>query len=115
MQGPSEPPFHLSIPDRALLLIFALGVVSLFLIANRGAYRGFFTGDDFDNLANAREVEISYHGKALLKPRLVGDQAFRAAAHFYYYAMVRLAGLRYRPYVAVIHVMDERARLQHRE
>jgi hypothetical protein len=87
------------------LLTFALCIAGLFLIANRGAYRGFFSGDDFDNLANAREAQISYYGQALLKPRVVGEGTFRAVAHFYYFALVRVARLRYRPYVATIHLI----------
>ncbi len=76
-----------------------------FLVANRGAYKGFFTDDDFDHLANAREAEISYYGKVLLKPSLSGEETFRPVGHFFFYAMVRLFGVRFSPYITGIHVL----------
>lgn len=87
------------------MLIFALAVVILFLIANRGAYKGFFTGDDFDHLANAREAELSYYGKMLVSPRISGDLPFRPVPHFYFFAMVRLFGFRFSPYITGIHLL----------
>jgi hypothetical protein len=100
-----QHPATLSKSDRAPLLIFALGVAVLFFIANRGAYRGFFSDDDFDNIANARGTEFSYYIEVLLKPSVSGDHIFRPAAHAYYWLMSRAAGLHYRPYVAGIQIL----------
>jgi hypothetical protein len=42
---------------RLALFAFALIVCVLFLIANRGVYRGFFSNNDFAKMANARSIE----------------------------------------------------------
>ena len=56
-----------------VLAAFAVIVTGLFLIANRAAYRGFFSDDDLDNIANARGVELSYYGPALVKPMIARE------------------------------------------
>jgi hypothetical protein len=87
------------------LLVFALAVASLFLVANRGAYRGFFPDDDLDNLAQGRQADLLYYGKMLLSPKFGGDTNFRPAAGFYYWAAPRLFGLRFKPYIGTIHAI----------
>ncbi len=84
------------------LLIFVVAAAALFLIANRAAYRGFFSDDDLDNIANARGVELSYYGPALVKPMISRETVFRPVPDLYYYVMSRAAELRFAPYVAVI-------------
>lgn len=82
----------------------AIAVIALlFLIANRGAYQGFFTDDDFDNMANAHGSHLADFTDALIKPVAGGAVAFRPAAHAFYYVLVRTAGVSFTPYVAGIH------------
>jgi hypothetical protein len=78
-------------------------MVLLFLIANRAAYRGFFTDDDFDNLANAREIPLSDYPRAFAIPALTGDGVFRAAPYFICSVAIRAAGLHFPRYIAMIH------------
>jgi hypothetical protein len=91
-------------------MAFALALALFFLWVNKPAYRGFFTDDDLDNLANAREIHISDIGRALVLPVAGGgDGNFRAAAYSYYFAMARTVGTRYGPYVAgvqAIHLLN---------
>src|SRR5579862_473406 len=92
-------------PTRPLLLLFAVSVCILFLIGNRGAYQGFFYEDDFDTLANAREVEPSYLLFALMKPMTSPDSVFRPVPELYYYVMARAAAFHFQPYVTVIQAL----------
>lgn len=96
---------QLNTSTRIWLLIFAFTAVFFFLAANRGAYKGFFTDDDFDHLANARETQIIDYGKALVKPSVSGEATFRPVGHFFFYIMVRLFNTRFSPYIAGIHVL----------
>src|SRR6266853_6261310 len=87
------------------LAAFGVCVAVLFLLINRPAYKSFFTDDDFDNLANAQEVDIGGIAQTLVNPNTVGNGQFRGVPYVYYYAMVRAARLHYAPYVAGIHVI----------
>src|SRR5258708_9603110 len=91
--------------SRLRLLLFALCVAGLFLIANHSAYQGFFTGDDLDNMCNARLMKWSDIGRVLAQPSLSGPNTFRAVGYSYYVVLVRSAGLSYWPYVAGIHAI----------
>src|SRR5258708_10578228 len=91
--------------SRLRLLLFALCVAGLFLIANHSAYQGFFTGDDLDNMCNARLMKGSDIGRVLALPSLSGPNTFRAVGYSYYVVLVRSAGLSYWPYVAGIHAI----------
>ncbi len=90
---------------RLWLLAFALMVVALFLIANRGAYRSFFSDDDFDNLSQGRDAPLLYYGKMVLSPKFGGDTNFRPVAALYYWAMPRVFQLHFGPYIGAIHVL----------
>lgn len=90
---------------RLRLLLFALCVAGLFLIANHSAYKSFFTGDDLDNMANARLLKWADVGRVLVDPSFVGPKTFRAVGYSYYLVLVRSAGMRYWPYVAGIHAI----------
>jgi hypothetical protein len=95
--------------QRLVLFAFAFTLVLFFLWMNRAAYRGFFTDDDLDNLANARGLDLKSIAKALVSPKIGGDDNFRAAGYFYYFAMAKVAGTDYSPYVAgiqVIHLLN---------
>jgi hypothetical protein len=91
------------------LAAFALALILFFLWMNKSAYRGFFTDDDLDNLANARGVDLEGIGRALVNPRVGVAGNFRAAAYWYYIAMAHAVGNRYIPYVAgiqAIHLLN---------
>jgi hypothetical protein len=90
---------------RLACLAFAVTVCVIFLMANRGAYRGFFTNDDFENTANAQGTPLSYYGAALLRSNFDGRTTFRPIAALYYFAMVRLAGLHFEAYVIGIQIL----------
>ncbi len=92
------------LPAKRLLIVFAL-LSTLFLWVNRSAYRGFFTDDDLDNLANARDASLADFSKALVSPGFGAQVNFRAAAYSYYFVLTRTAGLRYVPYVAGIQLL----------
>lgn len=91
--------------ERVGLLGFALALGIFFLIANRGAYQGFYSSDDFDNIAQGRGADLAYYGKMLLNPKFGGDANFRPAAALYYFAMPRWFDLHFNRYVAAIHAI----------
>ncbi|MBN9658519.1 MAG: hypothetical protein J0H49_10100 [Acidobacteria bacterium] len=76
-------------------------LVLFFLIANRGAYKGYFNDDDLDNLVQTRGAEVTLFAEGLVSPKL-SPTNFRPVGHFFYKAMGPLAGLHYTPYVAVL-------------
>jgi hypothetical protein len=94
---------QLSTGQRLLSAACAAAMVLLFLIANRAAYRGFCTDDDFDNLANAREIPFADYPRAFAIPALKGDGVFRAAPYFVCSIAIRAAGLHFSRYIAMIH------------
>lgn len=76
----------------------------LFYVSSKGAYKGFFSADDLDNLAWTRHAELSSFLTGLLTPQFYTTN-FRPIGHFYFWTLGRLAGLDFRPYVAVVHVL----------
>lgn len=76
-------------------------LVLFFLIANRGAYKGYFNDDDLDNLVQTRATTLSVFAQEFAKPHL-STSNFRPVGHFFYKAMGELAGLHYTPYLAVL-------------
>jgi hypothetical protein len=93
-------------PARAerLLLLFLPVVFLLFLIANRGAYQGYFMDDDLDNIAWTRGVRAVEFVQGFLDPRYAPNH-FRPTAHFAYSMLANTAGLNYRWYVGLIHAL----------
>ena len=85
---------------RALALFAVLAL--LFLVANRGAYQGWFSDDELDNLAWTKHARATNFITGTVSP-LFQKENFRPTGHFYFYLMSRLAGLRFPWYVAVIH------------
>ena len=90
------------LPPNATAATMWLMLFVAFLIANRAAYQGFFSDDDLDNMANAHQAGLADYAVPMLKPSLAENATFRPVAHFYYYVMVRLAGVRFTPYIAGI-------------
>ncbi len=76
----------------------------LFLVANRGAYEGYFSADDLDNISWTRALPASGFISGLLAPRHF-EHNFRPVGHFFYHAMEQAAGLDFRWYVAAIHAL----------
>ena len=99
------PPAALPSPTRRALLAFAAFVAALFLFVNRPAYQSFFAEDDLDNMANARGLKAPDIAYTLARPGVSGEGNFRVGAEIYYWALVRVAGLNYWPYIAGIHAI----------
>lgn len=76
----------------------------LFYVASKGAYRGFFSADDLDNLAWTRHAALSSFLSGLVTPQFFATN-FRPIGHFYFWALGHTAGLDFRPYVAVLHIL----------
>jgi hypothetical protein len=90
---------------RGLLAIaFLIAVAGLFLIANRAAYRGYFVDDELDDLAFTGEMDAVDFVQGLLLPRFYTNN-FRPTGHLFFYAMGETAGLRFPPYIAVLHIL----------
>ena len=79
----------------------AASIVLLFLVVNRGAYKGYFQDDDLDNLAWNSQLDAVDYLNGLVSP-VFSRNNFRPVGHFYFHVMERLAGLRFAPYVAVL-------------
>ena len=84
----------------ALFLLMAV----LFLIANRGAYKGYFSDDELDNLSWAPHVPLADFAKALVTPRFMTGN-FRPVGHFYFRLAGRAFGLDFPKYVFPIHAV----------
>ena len=84
----------------ALLALFA----ALFLIANRGAYEGYYSDDDLDNLSWTRGALLGDFAMGLVSLRY-SPLNFRPAGHFYFYLLGRTAGLDFRWYAAAVHML----------
>ena len=82
---------------------FAL-LVFLFLVANRGAYRGYFDADDLDNLQITSTVPAAHFLRELAVVHFAGTNS-RAAGFLFYAALRPFAGMRFAPYVAVLHAV----------
>jgi hypothetical protein len=80
--------------------IFA-GMVVLFLVANRDAYRGYFQDDDLDTLGWTWTVPLGHYCKALATPEH-SPNGFRPTGHAFYRVMDAVAGLSFPPWVAAI-------------
>jgi hypothetical protein len=84
-----------------LLLVI---VATFFLIGNRGAYKGYFGDDEFDNLALTRAIGPGEAVAGLLSPRYY-ENNFRPVGHVFYRVLARIAGLRFPPYIAALHFL----------
>jgi hypothetical protein len=87
--------------SRWLQAVFFLGLLLLILIANRGAYQGYFDGDDLDNISWTSRVAPDVFARGIVSPVLAVDN-FRPVGHFYFFALSHLAGLNYGAYVGVL-------------
>lgn len=93
---PTETPLRLW-QGAALWLAACL----LFLVVNRGAYEGYFSDDDLDNLAWTRHASPGVFVKGLITPKQF-ESNFRPAGHAVYRILGSSVGLDFRWYVALI-------------
>ena len=85
------------------LLLF-LALAALFLIANRAAYKGYFTDDDFEHLSWTRHAAVSGFVKGLLTPAYQSNN-FRPVGHFFYHEESEFFGFDFKKYLAATHVL----------
>lgn len=90
--------------ERRATPVFFGVLIWLFYVASKGAYKGFFSADDLDNLAWTRHSDITAFLTGLVTPQFYTSN-FRPVGHFYFWALGHLAGLDFRPYVAVLHAL----------
>ncbi|MBZ5728779.1 MAG: hypothetical protein LAP87_27840 [Acidobacteriia bacterium] len=83
----------------ALFLLLA----ALFLVVNRGAYKGYFQDDEVDNLSWAPNGPASAYLKGVLSPRFEPNN-FRPVGHFYFHEAGLRFGLDFPKYVLAIHL-----------
>ena len=89
---------------RSQSVLLSVIIAALFLIANRGAYKGYFGDDEFDNLALTRAIGPGEAVAGLLTPRYY-ENNFRPVGHLFYRALGAAAGLNYPPYIAALHLL----------
>lgn len=81
-----------------------LALAALFLLANRGAYRGFFQGDELDNIGWTSQLPLSVYAQDLVSP-IYNARNFRPVGHLYFRIMSRTFGLDFPPYVLPLHLL----------
>lgn len=84
--------------------LFLIAVAALFLIANHGAYHGYFLDDEMDNLVNTGELLPGDFLGGLLLPRYYSNN-FRPAGHLFYRLMGDTFELRFGPYITALHIL----------
>jgi len=87
---------------RTGVVLFLL-LAALFLAMNRGAYRGYFSDDEVDNLSWTPFVSGAAFARALATPLFL-EYNFRPVGHFYFHFMEQRFGLDFPKYVAAIHL-----------
>src|SRR5690348_13709625 len=87
-----------------LPLALLAAVIALFLIANRGAYKGYFDDDSLDNLGLSRELSVTDFTTGLLTPHFYSNN-FRPVGHLFFRVLGQTAGLQFPPYIFVLHAI----------
>lgn len=90
-------------PRLTVFLAF-LAFAVFFWIANRGAYKAWFDGDDLDNLAMTRTAGVDVFTHNLVSPKLDVSN-FRPVGHGFYRVFGTWAGLEFPRYIAAIHAI----------
>ncbi len=88
----------------ALCLAAFLAIAALFLILNRGAYKGYFQDDELDNISWTPHVNGKTWLKGFANPRLDPDN-FRPTGHLYFDGMTRHFGLDFPKYLIPLHLI----------
>jgi hypothetical protein len=91
-------------PGKKLRVGLFLCACLLFLIANRGAYKGYFQDDELDNLSFTQQIPGLDFFTPLLLPRYF-ENNFRPVGHLFYHWMGQAAGLNFQAYIAAIHAL----------
>ena len=77
-------------------------VCLLFLLASKGAYKGYFHPDDLDNISWTSVADTQTFVEGFTFPKYF-PWNFRPVGHYFFRALSRTAGLNFTPYVVVIH------------
>src|SRR6266566_3296655 len=80
-----------------------LATAALFLIANRAAYRSYFSDDELNNIRWTRELDTVDYVKGLLTPRFFTNN-FRPVGHYYFREMSLWFGLDFPKYLPILHL-----------
>ncbi len=80
---------------------FFLALVLLCLIANRGAFKGYFHGDDLDNIFWTSQASAGTFLSGMVSP-ILSSVNFRPTGHFYFFALSHVAALKFTWYVAML-------------
>ncbi len=78
-----------------------LGLIGLFLVANRAAYDGYFSDDDFENLVNNRFAAFDIFWRGFLSFQY-DFYNFRPVGHVFFRWMGQWWGLQFTPYIILI-------------
>src|SRR5690349_20619081 len=81
-----------------------IAMAALFLIANRGAYKGYFQDDELDNISWAPTLSAGTFAQGLLTPKFLSGN-FRPTGHFYFAVMGKRFGLDFPKYLFPIHAL----------
>ena len=80
---------------------FFLALVLLCLIANRGAFKGYFHGDDLDNIFWTSQASAGTFLSGMVS-LILSSVNFRPTGHFYFFALSHVAALKFTWYVALL-------------
>jgi hypothetical protein len=81
-----------------------LAVALLFFVANRGAYQGFFQGDELDSIGWAPQAPLLEFAEDIVNP-VYNAKNFRPVGHLYFRIMSRAFGLDFAKYLAPLHLV----------
>jgi hypothetical protein len=93
-----------AVQRRTVIIAAFLALAILFLAANRGAYRSYFSNDDLDTISWTRLISAKDVAQGLVWPFLY-ENNFRPTGHGLYAVLARTAQLNFAPYIAAIHVI----------
>jgi hypothetical protein len=89
---------------RTVIVVAFLALTALFLAANRGAYRSYFSNDDLDTISWTRLISAKDVAQGVVWPFLYSNN-FRPTGHGLYAVLARTAELNFAPYITAIHVI----------
>ncbi|MGA3041509.1 MAG: hypothetical protein ABSF54_12055 [Bryobacteraceae bacterium] len=90
--------------NKFLGLALFLAMSLMFFIANRGASRGFFQGDELDSLGWAPRMPLAAFAQDLVSP-VYNARNFRPVGHLYFRIMGSAFGLDFRHYLLPLHIL----------
>lgn len=90
--------------DRLQRVLWLCLAAVLFWLANRSAYRGWFSGDDLNNIFWTQYTRWWNYFSGLFSPTYFHHH-FRPIGHLFFYWMGKTAGLNFAWYVGAIHIL----------